>query len=56
MDCPNCDLKKSSVVDTRYSGSKAGIRRRRKCSHCGCLFTTYELRSDRVEFDETGIG
>lgn len=41
MKCELCGQTDFSVTDTRRI--EIGIRRRRKCSHCGHAFTTYEL-------------
>lgn len=44
--CPQCDSRRSTVVDSRASGHT--VRRRRKCSGCGARFTTYEVFFDEV--------
>ena len=41
MRCPYCDQEQSRVIDTTHD-SRGGVRRRRKCSHCGQRFSTYE--------------
>lgn len=53
MNCPNCGyLNYSRVIDKRNSGPEDSIRRRRECMNCGTRFTTYELRSDMIDFPE----
>lgn len=53
MECPNCgSLNKSRVIDKRNNGPEDSVRRRRQCLDCGTRFTTYELRSDHIEFPE----
>ena len=42
--CPECGHQRSRVSDTRGFEGHACVRRRRKCSACGCRFTTYEKR------------
>ena len=41
MFCPYCNADRSRVIDTDHD-SRGGIRRRRKCEHCGDRYTTYE--------------
>lgn len=51
MHCPECGSANSSkVVDKRNNGPEDSIRRRRECLDCGKRFTTFELRSDMLEF------
>lgn len=53
MHCPECLREtKQKVVDKRNTGPEDSVRRRRECLECGARFTTYELRSDRIEFPE----
>lgn len=40
LQCPGCGGTRSSVVDKRDKGGY--LRRRRKCLHCGEMFTTKE--------------
>lgn len=40
MRCPHCGDTQHKVIDTRDAAD--GIRRRRRCEHCGQRFTTYE--------------
>jgi len=42
MRCPYCHKNDSQVLDTRETPDNEGIRRRRRCNHCGQRFTTYE--------------
>lgn len=42
MRCPFCTHGETQVVDSRVSDEGDFIRRRRRCSHCGKRFTTYE--------------
>ncbi len=46
MICPQCDLTKFEVLETRTSGD--GIRRRRSCVGCGHRFTTFERIERRL--------
>ena len=52
MKCPKCgtDTTKTKhiILNTTISNKGESIRRRRKCNHCGCLFTTREFTSDSV--------
>ena len=41
MRCPFCHQEGSRVIDTTHD-AQGGVRRRRKCLHCGRRFTTYE--------------
>ena len=51
MRCPECERDtKQKVIDKRNNGPENSIRRRRECLECGTRFTTYELRSDCLEF------
>lgn len=51
MNCPHCGSENShKVLDKRNDGPEDSIRRRRECLECGERFTTYELRSDMIEF------
>lgn len=53
MECPYCDKEtKQKVLDKRNNGPENSIRRRRECLECGKRFTTFELRSDLIEFPE----
>ena len=42
MQCPACSYKETKVVDSRLSGDRISIRRRRECLKCEKRFTTYE--------------
>mgnify|MGYP000979939443 FL=1 len=42
MRCPFCKEEDSRVVDSRAADDGNTIRRRRECTSCGKLFTTYE--------------
>ncbi|MDD5448346.1 MAG: transcriptional regulator NrdR [Actinomycetota bacterium] len=44
MKCPFCGNSKTKVIDSRSIDGGAAIRRRRRCSHCGSRFTTFERR------------
>jgi transcriptional repressor NrdR len=44
--CPQCELSKFEVLETRTSGD--GIRRRRSCVGCGHRFTTFERIERRL--------
>ena len=52
MKCPKCGTDttktKHTILNTTISNKGETIRRRRKCNHCGCLFTTREFTSDAV--------
>lgn len=48
MRCPYCGDMESRVIDSRPVGE--GVRRRRKCVHCGARFTTYERVQPRNVF------
>ena len=52
MKCPKCGSDttktKHTILNTTISNKGETIRRRRKCNHCGCLFTTREFTSDAV--------
>jgi len=52
MKCPKCGTDttktKHTILNTTISNKGESIRRRRKCNHCGCLFTTREFTSDAV--------
>lgn len=51
MECPKCGVSnRSRVVDKRNNGPEDSVRRRRECTKCGARFTTFELRSDMIEF------
>lgn len=42
MICINCFNQKTSVINSRGSGKKPSVWRRRHCLNCGFYFTTYE--------------
>lgn len=42
MKCPKCDIKDTSVLDSRTIQDDRAIRRRRECATCGFRFTTFE--------------
>lgn len=42
MLCPNCQHTESRVLESRSTGGKQSIRRRRECLKCKQRFTTYE--------------
>jgi transcriptional repressor NrdR len=42
MQCPFCRHRGNRVVDSRMSGDRTTIRRRRMCNSCKRRFTTYE--------------
>lgn len=42
MNCTKCG-EETRVVDSRPTNDGAGIRRRRRCIHCGYRFTTEEV-------------
>ena len=42
MRCPYCLSQKTHVLDSRVTGDKEAIRRRRSCKKCKKRFTTYE--------------
>ncbi|MBU4193722.1 MAG: transcriptional regulator NrdR [Actinobacteria bacterium] len=44
MRCPYCDNRKTKVIDSRAIEDGSAIRRRRRCTECGSLFTTFERR------------
>lgn len=53
MFCPVCEEEtRQKVVDKRNNGPENSIRRRRECLECGTRFTTFELRSDCIDFPE----
>ena len=45
MDCPNGCCENSEVKDSRKRNGT--VYRRRKCSECGAVFTTYEISDSR---------
>ncbi|MDE2020871.1 MAG: hypothetical protein KGJ13_11095 [Patescibacteria group bacterium] len=48
MDCPSCkDSFRVIVSDSRPIGGT--IRRRRKCTHCGARWTTYEISDEQID-------
>ena len=53
MRCPNCQHD-TVVLDSRQAPHGA-YRRRRRCSTCGRLFTTYEriVNEDRIKIAST---
>lgn len=70
MHCPACNFADTKVADSRVTGDKTSIRRRRECVRCGFRFSTVEqteildlavIKRDgrRVPYDrekiETGI-
>ena len=42
MQCPNCSVENSKVVDSRSVHQGESIRRRRECNDCSYRYTTYE--------------
>ena len=42
MVCPFCNAEDTAVVDSRKNVDGDAIRRRRQCSVCNTMFTTYE--------------
>jgi len=44
MNCPECNSKKTEVLDSRPRVFGDTIRRRRICSECDHKFTTYEIK------------
>ncbi len=42
MRCPNCNMDKDRVIDSRPVLNGEAIRRRRECLNCGQRFTTFE--------------
>ena len=52
MKCPKCGTDttqtKHTILNTTISNKGESIRRRRRCNHCGFLFTTREFTSDAV--------
>lgn len=45
--CPNCHTHSSTVRNVWYRDDGAGeVKRRRRCTTCGHLFTTYEVSSE----------
>jgi len=42
MNCPICNHKETSVIDSRPVAGGLCIRRRRKCAKCNFKFSTYE--------------
>ena len=46
MKCPYCSYQDTKVIDSRNVGES--VRRRRRCSHCGLRFTTYERPQETV--------
>lgn len=42
MNCPYCNQKDTSVIDSRDASEGKTIRRRRSCMQCDKRFTTYE--------------
>jgi len=46
MLCPYCNHESSKVLESRSTGEKSSIRRRRECENCQRRFTTYE----KIEF------
>jgi len=42
MHCPVCNYADTRVVDSRMSGDKTGVRRRRECAKCSFRFSTLE--------------
>lgn len=50
MFCPNCHCEKLQTINSRESSGNS-IRRRKKCTGCGCRFTTYErIEMETVNF------
>lgn len=53
MECPKCEKETpQKIIDKRNNGPEDTIRRRRECLECGERFTTYEVRGDRLIFDD----
>jgi len=42
MKCPYCRHETTSVINTRGTTHDTQIWRRRRCTHCQAIFTTYE--------------
>ena len=42
MLCPYCTYARTNVLDSRTTGDRESIRRRRECRKCKKRFTTYE--------------
>lgn len=42
MNCPKCEERNAVVMDSRENKKQSYVRRRRKCTECKFLFTTYE--------------
>jgi len=42
MNCPVCNYHDTKVIDSRVTGDKTGIRRRRECVKCTFRFSTLE--------------
>lgn len=48
MICPRCNEDSpDQVLETRAVEERRGLRRRRKCHHCGYKWTTFEIAEDR---------
>ena len=45
MICINCFHEKTTITNSRRHKKRPNTWRRRKCPHCGTLFTTYESPS-----------
>jgi len=48
MECPYCGNLNSKVIDSRLTGDRISIRRRRQCLACRERFTTYESTEKRM--------
>ena len=66
MFCPFCTNEETKVVDSRLVAGGSQIKRRRECTECGEIFSTYEeselvmpriIKSNerREPFDETKL-
>mgnify|MGYP005831918787 CR=1 FL=1 len=53
--CPECMKTATRVIDSRPSYDRGSVRRSRKCSACGCRWTTYEVDADRLALLEDQI-
>jgi len=48
MECPHCGSIDNKVIDSRLTGDRVSIRRRRQCLTCSERFTTYESTEERM--------
>jgi transcriptional repressor NrdR len=49
MKCPACHGTDNFCTDSRPSGGGATIRRRRRCTACSAVWTTYEYSAVDIE-------